>query len=47
MTHVISLFVIVVMVGMLSTALWALGPVEKVNQSQQVRVHTASTLIFH
>ncbi|WP_164553241.1 hypothetical protein [Brevibacillus marinus] len=47
MSHLVSLLLVVAMVGMLCAAIWALEPVEKVNESQQIRVRTAGTLTFH
>ncbi|MBO8165528.1 MAG: hypothetical protein H0Z34_17770 [Brevibacillus sp.] len=47
MTNHLSLLLIVAMIGMLCSFLWALEPQEKVRESQEVRVRTAATLTYH
>lgn len=47
MTHLVSFFLVLAMVGLLCSAIWGPDVAKKLDESQQIRVRTAGTLIFH
>lgn len=47
MTHLVSFFLVLVMVGLLCSVIWESDVTDKLYESQQIRVRTAGTLIFH